>query len=72
MLTFSGLDKALTAGGGDDMAAFTSFYIESFADQMAEKGGFGLAEKFYDRIIKLSELSQKNDTETVNDISNKL
>ena len=30
MLTFSGLDKALTTGGGEDMSAFTSFYIQSF------------------------------------------
>ena len=54
MLTFSGLDKALMAGGGDDMAAFTSFYIQSFAEDIAENGGFGLAEKFYDRMVKIS------------------
>lgn len=54
MLTFSGLDKALTMGGGGDMSAFTSFYIESFAEQIADNGGFGLAEKFYDRIDRKS------------------
>lgn len=72
MLTFSGLDKALMAGGGDDMAAFTSFYIESFADQIVEKGGFGLADKFYDRIVKLNEFSQIIDTGTTNVTLNKL
>lgn len=55
MLTFSGLDKALTAGGGDDMAAFTSFYIQSFAEEIAENGGFGLADKFYNRMVALSD-----------------
>ena len=36
MLTFSGLGKALTAGGGEDMAAFTGFYIESLAEKITE------------------------------------
>ena len=56
MLTFSGLDKALTAGGGEEVSAFTSFYIESFADQIAENGGFGLAENFYNRLLKLDQV----------------
>jgi Rod binding domain-containing protein len=66
MLTFSGLDKALTSGGGEEVAAFTSFYIESFADQIAEKGGFGLAENFYERLLKLDQIqnSQNNLRET--------
>lgn len=55
MLTFSGLDKALLAGGGEDMSAFTSFYIQSFADDIAENGGFGLADVFYERMIEMSE-----------------
>ncbi len=57
MLTFSGLGKALTTGGGEDMSAFTSFYIQSFAEKIAENGGFGLAEKFYDRMAKISGVS---------------
>ncbi len=66
MLTFSGLDKALMSGGGEDVSAFTSFYIESFSEQIAEKGGFGLAESFYDRLSKIDQLenSQKNLKET--------
>lgn len=54
MLTFSGLDKALTTGGGEDMSAFTSFYIQSFAEDIAESGGFGLADKFYSHMLKVS------------------
>lgn len=52
MLTFSGLDKAITSSGGDDMAAFASFYVQSFAEEISEKGGFGLAKDFYAQIIK--------------------
>ncbi|MGJ8562374.1 MAG: rod-binding protein [Alphaproteobacteria bacterium] len=54
MLTFSGLDKALTAGGGEDMSAFTSFYIQSFSEDIAESGGFGLADVFYERMLEMS------------------
>ncbi len=61
MLTFSGLDKALMAGGGEDVSAFTSFYIQSFAEQIADNGGFGLAEKFYDRMVKLSGANPATD-----------
>ncbi|MDB2438717.1 rod-binding protein [Hellea sp.] len=71
MLTFSGLDKALMAGGGEEVAAFTSFYIESFADQIAEKGGFGLAENFYGQMVKLSGLThEQNDFENNGEIVN--
>lgn len=76
MLTFSGLDKALMAGGGEEVAAFTSFYIESFADQIAEKGGFGLAGNFYDQMLKLRGLTfeknsfEHNDTEINGENSN--
>ena len=58
MLTFSGLDKALTAGGGEEVSAFTSFYIESFAEQIAEKGGFGLADNFYNQMLEMAGLSE--------------
>jgi Rod binding domain-containing protein len=50
MLKFSGLTEALTTGGGEDMAAFTDFYIQSFAEDIVESGGFGLADKFYDKL----------------------
>lgn len=66
MLTFSGLDKALTMGGGDDMSAFTSFYIQSFAEEIAETGGFGLADTFYNQMLELSQASQFTEEESIN------
>lgn len=51
MLKFSGLAEAITTGGGEDMAAFTDFYIQSFAEEISDTGGFGLAEQFYDKLI---------------------
>ncbi len=50
MLKFSGLAEALTKGGGEDVAAFTDFYIENYAEKIVESGGFGLANKFYDKL----------------------
>jgi len=44
MLTFSGLGK-------------TGFYIESFAEQMTEAGGLGLAERFYTDLLQTSGLA---------------
>lgn len=55
MLTFSGLDKALMVGGGEDASAFTGFYIDQFADKIAQKGGFGLADKIYTQMTRISE-----------------
>jgi len=50
MLKFSGLGEALTAGGGEDVAAFTDFYIQNFAEEISESGGFGLADQFYTKL----------------------
>lgn len=50
MLKFSGFAEALTKGGGEDVAAFTDFYIESFAEKIVDQGGFGLADSFYDKL----------------------
>lgn len=50
MLKYSGLGEALTKNGGEDVQAFTDFYIENFAERIVEKGGFGLADKFYEKI----------------------
>ncbi len=52
MLSFSGLGDALIKNGGGDMEAFTSFYLEALAADITEKGGFGLAEIFYDDLLK--------------------
>jgi len=40
MLKFSGLGKALTTGGGEDVAAFTDFYIQNYAEKIVESGNF--------------------------------
>lgn len=64
MLTFSGLGKALTTGGGDDMSAFTGFYIESLAEQITQAGGLGLTDKFYQDLLQTSGLE---DQESPND-----
>ena len=66
MLAFSGLDKALTTGGGEDMSAFSSFYIESLAADITENGGFGLADMFYDRLVALSDPQTVLKTESSN------
>ncbi len=50
MLKFSGLGDALVKGGGEDVGAFTDFYIEKFAEDLAEDGGFGLQDKFYQKL----------------------
>lgn len=47
MLTFSGLADSMTSGEGQMASAFSSFFIEALADDMAESGAFGLADKLY-------------------------
>lgn len=51
MLKYSGLGEAMTKNGGEDVQAFTDFYIENFAEKIVEKGGFGLADKFYEKLL---------------------
>lgn len=55
MLTYSGMAKALTSGGGEDVASFSQFYMESIAKDLTDKGGFGIAEKIYTHIEKKKE-----------------
>ncbi|PHR91177.1 MAG: hypothetical protein COA69_11685 [Robiginitomaculum sp.] len=52
MLTYSGFAKALTASGGEDVASFSQFYMEAIAEDLAEGGGFGLADQIYESIVK--------------------
>lgn len=47
MLTHSGLDKALSSDSGIGGEAFSSMLVETYADGIAEKGGFGLADQIY-------------------------
>lgn len=55
MLKHSGFGQALTKTGGEAVSAFTDFYIENIADDIAAKGGFGLAEHFYKSLISKTE-----------------
>ena len=50
MLVHSGFAKALTSSGGEDVAGFSQFYMESLAQDMTERGGFGIAEDIYSNI----------------------
>lgn len=59
MLKFSGFAEALTKSGGEDVAAFTDFYIESFAEKIVDQGGFGLADNFYDKLAAKAEQTKE-------------
>lgn len=50
MLSQSGLGEAIAADGGFGGEAFSGFLIEQYADQLTEKGGFGLAERIYEQL----------------------
>lgn len=50
MLTFSGLGEAMVSGEGEMASAFTGFFLESLASDMADVGAFGLADKLYDTL----------------------
>lgn len=52
MLTYSGFAKSLTSSGGEAVASFSQFYMESIGEDLAENGGFGLADQIYENIVK--------------------
>ena len=56
MLTFSGVGKALVSGEGKMASAFTGFFVEALAADLAETGAFGLAEQFYEKLKTDGEL----------------
>ncbi len=55
MLQYSGLGKALTSSGGEDMQSFSQFYLEALAEKISESGGFGIADKIYAHIKNKEE-----------------
>ncbi|WP_416877213.1 rod-binding protein [Litorimonas sp.] len=59
MLKFSGLGDALVKGGGEDVAAFTDFYIEKFAEELSDNGGLGLQDKFYQKLKMQNAMMNK-------------
>jgi Rod binding domain-containing protein len=47
MLTHSGLDKAIAQDSGIGGEAFSSMLVQTYADELSKKGGFGLADQIY-------------------------
>ena len=47
MLTHAGLDKALASDSGYGGEAFSGMLVETYAEELSKKGGFGLAEQIY-------------------------
>lgn len=47
MLSHAGFDKALSESAGFGGEAFSRMLVESYAEQLTEKGGFGLADQIY-------------------------
>lgn len=47
MLSHAGFDKALSENSGFGGEAFSRMLVESYAEQLSKKGGFGLADQIY-------------------------
>ncbi|PQA87413.1 rod-binding protein [Hyphococcus luteus] len=47
MLSHAGFDKAVSQDAGFGGEAFSGMLVESYAEDLAEKGGFGLADQIY-------------------------
>lgn len=47
MLSHAGFDKALSQNAGFGGEAFSSMLVQTYAGQLSDKGGFGLADKIY-------------------------
>lgn len=47
MLSHAGFDKALSENAGYGGEAFSRMLVESYAEQLSKKGGFGLADQIY-------------------------
>ncbi len=47
MLSHAGFDKAIAQDSGYGGEAFSRMLVENYAESLAEKGGFGLADQIY-------------------------
>ena len=47
MLSHAGFDKALSQDAGFGGEAFSRMLVETYAEDLAENGGFGLADQIY-------------------------
>jgi len=50
MLSHTGLEKALSSQSGFGGEVFSTMLVEKYASALADKGGFGLAEKIYNQL----------------------
>jgi flagellar protein FlgJ len=55
MLSYGGLTEALGANAGFGGEAFSGLLVEQYADQLVERGGFGIADKIYDQLRERGE-----------------
>jgi Rod binding domain-containing protein len=50
MLKHAGLAEAFGSGAGQAADAFSSYLLEHVARELVDAGGFGLTERFYERL----------------------
>ncbi|MEM9169264.1 MAG: rod-binding protein [Pseudomonadota bacterium] len=52
MLKFGGLDETVSAEAGYGGEAFATFMLDALAEQIVERGGFGVAEAVYRQLTE--------------------
>lgn len=60
MLTYAGLDKAFSQGGGEAASAFSRYVVEAIAKDLSETHPMGLAEAV-DATVAASQQPQQDD-----------
>lgn len=55
MLSYGGLTEALGANAGFGGEAFSGLLVEQYADQLVERGGFGVADRIYEQLRERGE-----------------
>lgn len=50
MLNYAGFGKSVTSDAGFGGEAFSSLLVEQYARQIADRGGFGLADSIYQQL----------------------
>ncbi|MEM9421426.1 MAG: rod-binding protein [Pseudomonadota bacterium] len=59
MLDTAGFADAFGSGGSATTESFASFVLQEIADDMVEKGGFGLAEDIYRQLASFDDVQSK-------------
>ena len=60
MLTYAGLDKAFSQGGGEAASAFSRYVVEAIAKDLSESHPMGLAEAV-DKTIAAAQQPEQDD-----------